>query len=170
MCNKTNDKIILDLYKKFLNDFKPLINKYCRNINKNFSEDLKQDLNLEVLKVITKIVNKNIKFKTYNHFISYILKSLKYSYIQFLKKCSYQNTEIPDNFINSYSDESISDNLLFFDIIKSLSEYEQQILIYLYIYNLKATEIAKIYNVSKQNINQIKLRSLKKLKDTLSKE
>lgn len=167
MYKKTNDQLILELYEKFLIDFKPLINKYSRNINKNFSEDLKQDLNLEVLKVITKIVNKNIEFKTYNHFISYILKSLKYKYIQFSKECSYQNTKIPYDFINSYSDKSISDNLLFFDIIKSLSKYEQQILIYLYIYNLKVTEIAKIYHVSKQNINQIKLRSLKKLKLTL---
>lgn len=177
MSQKINGKI--KKYKKnpnkaelnqLINLFNPLINKYSNKTNLNFREDFKQELKLELFILITKIANENIEFKEDKYLLNYIKKTMFNKYLFLLKKYKNFESEImsnEQNISNIPYEKDFNVNLSFDEIIKILNEKEKMIIINHYKYDIKISKIAEKTNLSRQNINQIKLRALDKLKNKL---
>ncbi len=56
------------------------------------------------------------------------------------------------------------------DLCPNLTEKERQVLILVYYWGYRSVEIAERFSTSKQNINQIKQRALKKLRTRLAED
>lgn len=163
LSRKGDDESILQLIDKF----KPLINKYVRSLD--YDEDSRQDLIIGMIECIHKIPLQKIEFESDKYIISYINTSLKNKYIHLSKnrrKILSRETYEPTFNIIKDDNFSIDSNLILDNMIKSLSETEKKIISSKYINGLKDSEIATLYNISRQAVNQTKNRALKKLKKT----
>lgn len=147
-----------------LDKFDLLINKYAKKLN---YEDAKQDMILEFIKIIQKIPIENNEFKYNKYVIGYITTALKNNYILLSKKRSkYQEFEIFSNLIIELSgenDKNIS-KCIVDDYLRYLSNKESNIIIELVIKGKTASQLAEEYNISRQAINQTKIRALDKLR------
>ena len=147
-----------------LNLFDPLLNKFQRNSN---YEDMKNELSLFMFTVLNKIPLDIHCFKEDKYIVSYIHKSLKYKYMSLNKLNQKINSnEIESDFtlLNSFNDVNPTSHIFFNDIIKNLTENEQNILRKIYIEGLNESEISRCLNISRQAVNKTHLRALKKLK------
>ena len=149
---KNNDSKSIE---KLIDCFNPLLKKYASK-HPEF-EDTYSELILHFIETIKKIpIDK--KFKEEKYILSYIKKSI---HNQYLKLINSNNLpfEITAN-STYYNDES---NLIFYDLIRSLSKKEQTILTKKFIYNLKNIEISNQLNISPQNTQMCIKRALKKI-------
>lgn len=149
---------------RLINDFDPLISKYG---NKLKDEDGKQDMIVEFIKILNKMPIKNEKFIENKYVIAYIQTALKNNYIVLNKKRSKIKesefyTDLSIEF-NSYYDYNL-DNCIIKDCLKKLSPIESDIIENIFIKGISVTDLAKEYKISRQTINQTKLRALNKLK------
>ncbi|MEA5268942.1 sigma-70 family RNA polymerase sigma factor [Clostridium perfringens] len=147
-----------------INDFDPLISKYG---NKLKDEDGKQDMIVEFIKILNKMPIKNEKFIENKYVIAYIQTALKNNYIVLNKKRNKIKerefyTDLSIEF-NSYYDYNL-DNCIIKDCLKKLSSIESDIIENIFIKGISVTDLAKEYKISRQTINQTKLRALNKLK------
>lgn len=157
--NKTDGLIIL------ISKFEPLFFKYSHKLKE--SEDIKSELILYFIELMNSITKKNIEFKEDKYFISYINTSIKRKFINLSKK---EQIYIQKNNYNFF-DYNITDNtnnIFFYELVRNLKPKEQKILKLKFIYNYKNSEIAKLLNVSRQNVQICLKRSFKKLKSELN--
>lgn len=147
-----------------LNLFDPLLNKLQRNSS---YEDMKNELSLFMFTILNKIPLEVNCFKEDKYIVSYIHKSLKYKYMS-LNKLNQKiiSTEIESDFtlLNSFNDINPTSYIFFNDIIKNLTDNEQNILRKIYLDRLNEAEISRGLNISRQAVNNTHLRALKKLK------
>lgn len=149
-----------------INQFKPLIIKYSR-----YDDDLQSDITLHFIYTIYKIPLYKFTSDEDKFILSYISQSIRHYAFQKYKK----NTDIlGENFLiflydkeKYFDDES---NLIFYDLIKDLSEKERLVLTKKFIENYKNNEIALDLNLSRQNIYSCIKRSLNKIKKSLNEE
>lgn len=147
-----------------IDDFTPLIKKYSLNLE---YEDAKNDLILAFIEIILGI---NIgQFAKYNKYqmLSYLSVSIKNAYIRLSKKhCAYMKNELPIEEIWDEIDDSMFDNyddLLVEDIKKYLTTKEFEIICKHYFIGLSISEIANQQGISRQAVNQVKNRAIRKL-------
>jgi len=154
--------------------FNPLLKKYAGKLN---YEDAYDDLVIEFLQILHDMQIDHIRNKNEGIIISYIAACLHSSYVKLLIKIQHihnfilyselsdeelYNIESKTAINDSYSDDDIS-------YIKAvLTNPETQIILYIYFKQYTVAEIAKLYGVSRQAINQTKTRALKKLKYLVS--
>lgn len=144
------------LLEDLINDFIPLIKKYFNKLN---SEDSTQDLILTFIESINKISLD--KFDEDKYILPYINKAIKNKYHRLYNEKIKNDRVINDDSILIYKGKNDDElNVL----IECLSYKEREIISLIYFKNISVVDIANKYKTSRQNINQIKLRSLKKLK------
>lgn len=159
-CYKNGDK---DALIEIINIFKPVINKYDKN---SYHEDMGSELVLFMITVLEKMPIREELFNNDKYIFSYIFKSLKNKYISINKK-SYEryNNEILNNeYLNYHDYELLKSDLIFYDMIKTLSDNEKNILVKKYINHLNESDIAKKCNTSRQYINRTHKKALDKLR------
>lgn len=89
-----------------------------------------------------------------NYTFSLIKKSLK-------KKIDESNIIADQIYHDSYDKFELTDTL---NSLKKLSKIQKQIILDIYLYNYKISEIAKLLNISRQAVNQNKIKALKEIK------
>lgn len=157
---KSGDEIAVEeLYFKF--------SKLIKSLGKTVDLDgAETDIIIFFLKFIKKINLKKFENKSYGELINYIYISLQ-NYTFTLIKATLKKRIDECNFIadqiyhDSYDKFELTDTL---NSLKKLSKIQKQIILYTYLYNYKISEIAKLLNISRQAVNQNKLKALKLLK------
>lgn len=86
----------------------------------------------------------------------YILLSKSYQKTALWRNCLYEN--------NAFYNDSMEERMYILDAFKCLSERQRTVMIYKYIYNYSDIEIAQMLKISRQAVNQLKLRSVEILK------
>lgn len=157
---------------ELIDRFDPLLKKYATKLA---YEDAYEDLRLFFIELINKMHSKDISKKSDGNIVNYIVRSINNHYI-FLSKAHY-SFEIP---FTDLSDEQ----MVFIDFLHSeqfetpefdffvnnniLNKREIEVLYMYYILQISVKEIAAHFNVSRQAVNQTKLRAIEKLKETLA--
>lgn len=159
---------MLEILKRFNN----LINKYVRLIN--YDEDCKSELILKLITLVkTEIDIDKMRNNDDSAFVKYISYSLHNQYIVISKAyCQIHNNE------TAYDPKTIADFLeddlqhcedyeqgIFMDMLRSiLTEREFICIRMIIIEGWTADEVAQKLGISKQAVNQCKLRAQKKIK------
>lgn len=154
-----------ELYLKF----SKLIKKFGKIVE---SEEAETDIIIFFLEFIKKINLKKLENKSYGEIINYIYVSLKnytFSLIkQSLKKKIDECNIVADQiYYDSYEKFELTDTL---NSLKKLSKIQKQIILDIYLYNYKISEIAKLFNISRQAVNQNKIKALKEIENKIIKE
>mgnify|MGYP000148769143 CR=1 FL=1 len=159
-----NSQVMLDLIKKF----EPLLKKYGRKLE---MEDGYEEMQLEFIELIHKLNAKPHLNLTEGAMVNYIVSSIKNSFYKLSRerKKQLQPSISFDELTDKSKYQLISENKTLPIIIlsRTLSTREILILRLCFEYGYTSAEIARHFNVTRQNINQIKKRALKKLKSSI---
>ena len=154
-----------------INDFVPLIKKYASKMS---SEDAFADLRLEFIEIILGIDTERFANYAEPQILSYIKTSVYNAYIKLSKKkCNYENNTFPvedirDEIEKSHYDEY--ENVFLEDLKKYLSGNEFDVIYKHFFCGLTINDIALIKGVSRQAVNQVKARAIKKLSGVFEKD
>ncbi|MBQ4547562.1 MAG: sigma-70 family RNA polymerase sigma factor [Oscillospiraceae bacterium] len=156
---------------QLINDFTPLLKKYATKMN---GEDAFADLRLEFIEIILGINAEKFSNYVEPQILSYIKISVHNAYIKLSKrKCEYENNTFPvedirDEIEKSHCDEY--ENVFLEDLKKYLTENEFDVIYKHFFCGLTINDIALIKGVSRQAVNQVKARAIKKLSGVFEKE
>lgn len=155
---KGNNNAIIEV----LSIFDNIINKYSRKLN---GDDTKQDLYVFLINVIKTMEYNSITNYEDKQILAYFSKALKNEYIKLSKQRDrknkneiYSGDEILSSIYGIESDMEVLDG------IKVLNNYERYIIKMVVFNGYKVSEIANNTGKSRQAINQVKNRALKKLR------
>lgn len=157
-----------------INKFKPLLKKYAYKL---YYEDAYNDLLVDFIELIHNINLDHIHDKCEGKMVSYIYKSINSSFIKklmALKKLHNcilyselsENQSYYINIISSKNDEYFIHELP--DISLVLTKKEFLIIKMIYWSGYTVAEIAFVFGISRQAVNQMKRRALKKLETVFS--
>lgn len=159
---------------RLLLKFDPLIIKYSRKL---FWEDAYQDLILDFIDLIQHLPLDALRSTEDGHLVKYIAQSIRHAYIKQLNHFFNQPkvaastddaTEALKLLSMSYEDKR--EVAAFHDLLDgcpALTEMERSILTDLYYWGYTSAEIARRQGTSRQNVNQIKQRALKKMREAI---
>ena len=156
---------------QLINDFTPLLKKYATKMN---YEDAFADLRLEFIEIILGISTEKFSNYAEPQILCYIKISVHNAYIKLSKiKCDYENNAFPvedirDEIEKSHYDEY--ENIFLEDIKKYLTENEFDVIYKHFFCGFTVSDIALIKKVSRQAVNQVKTRAIKKLSNVFEKE
>lgn len=165
-----------DIYAKMnlINAFMPVLTKYSSRLH---SEDAKQDFILFFIELIPKIPDNILSENAEGKIVNYITNSLKNYYYYLVKR---KIKEKNDVLFSELSEEqrytlnnklSTNDNseLLIQDMLKSILNRNEYEVIYLYYFEqYTILEIARKKQISRQAVNQTRIRALKKLYNSVA--
>ena len=162
IAQKQRGEALLPIIQKFL----PLLKKYAFKLN---YEDAFSDLQLFLISLIVKIDTE--QFSTEGQLVSYIHISLKNEYIHISKKKNQEGKIIL--FAEFYEEDKKCDktnDMMFKELKLYLSQSEYDVIFNHYYLGTSISQIAKEKRISRQAVNQIKNRALKKLRAIFEKE
>lgn len=151
--------------------FMPLLKRYSYRLH---AEDAMSDLTLSLIEIVKCFQTTHLKCNSDGVVVNYISKSIRNAYISYLPsaiqngsaKISWEeltDAQKPDiEYLSNEQDYLNFRELL--DACPSLTEKERNILTDIYFYGYTAAELGRKLGLSKQNINQTKMRALKKLR------
>lgn len=154
-----------------LTQFEPILKKYS---NKLFWEDAFQDMTLGFIELIHKLPLERMRSREDGVLVKYIAQSIRNTYLIHLDH--YFHTPHPTVFLDdsnmaqtllSVSHEDKLEECNFIDLLDAcpeLTKKERTVLILVYYWGHTSAQIAEKFSTSKQNINQIKRRALRKMK------
>lgn len=163
-----------DAMEGLVSKFEPVLKKYSRKL---FWEDALSDMTVAFVELIHGLQVDNLRCKEDGALINYIAHSVRNTYNALLRDFFSHPQEIAslDDATEATKYEAMSyedafEEQRFFDILDScatLTEKERIVLTQIYYWGYTSVEIANSLSTSKQNINQIKQRGLKKLREKL---
>lgn len=154
--------------------FNPLLKKYAYKL---FYEDAYNDLLLDFIELLHNMQIQNIHNQSDGGAVSYICTSVHSSYVKRLIEVKRLQNLLLYSDLNDkelYYVESISStNDVYQDyelsfIKKILTKQELAVISMIYYTGYTVTEIANYYGTSRQSVNQMKNRALKKLRTSFS--
>jgi RNA polymerase sigma factor (sigma-70 family) len=156
--------------------FSPLIKKYGRKL---LQEDGYNEMVLAFLELINKIEPDKLHRTSDDALVTYIAQSMRNSYLylqgKFFKRPQ-ESFSLDDATEQQKLDFSVyldvQEEQAFLDLLRlcpSLTENERFVLKMVYYQGYSCADIARKMSTSKQNINQIKQRALKKMKKGLKR-
>lgn len=155
--------------------FMPLLRKYSRKL---FWEDALNDMTLAFLEIIHGMKTDVLKSRGDGTIVTYLAQSVRNAYIKLLERYFRQpdtvlslNEATERDKLEFLSAQAADEYQSFFSILEGcpdLTEKEKTVLALVYYWGYTAAEIARGLSESKQNINQIKLRGLRKLRQQVS--
>lgn len=159
---------------KLIEKFKPLLKKYAYKLS---YEDAYNDLLIDFIELLHDIQIDRIYNKNEGGIVSYICTSIRSSYIKKIKEikqlqnllfyCDLDDNELYYIEVKSSTYDTYS-NLDFDILLKSLTESEFTVIKMIYYIGYTVTETATYFGVSRQAVNQMRNRALKKLKRVFS--
>lgn len=155
-----NTKSIIEVIKTFL----PQIKKYSRLLDGN---DTFQSLIIFLIELINKFPNREDFLHNDKIVFAYISKSLRHEYIALSKKHDKLiATEFEIVSTSALIDPHRFENkVALSDLLTVLSPYEFRILALIYYQGYSITEIATALHITRQAVNQVKVRALRKLRE-----
>lgn len=159
-----------DLTLKLIEKFNPMLKKYAHNL---YYEDAYHDLLADFIELLSNIKVERMQNKDEGCMISYVITSIHSSYIKKLIKIKQMKnfiiysdlTEKELHYIDGLTatnDTYISTD---FDLLKKILTNPEFIIIKMIFYEgYSVTETANINGITRQAVNQMKNRALKKLK------
>lgn len=153
-----------------INDFTPLIKKYAKRMD---YEDAFADLRLQFIEIILGIDPK--RFAEYEEYqmLSYLNTSVRNAYIKLSKdKCQREeHSFLVENVLDEIDKAHVDnyDDLFFDDIKKYLSKKEFEIIYRNFYCGVTIADIAKERGITRQAVNQVKTRAIKKLSKAFNK-
>lgn len=154
--------------------FGPLLKKYSRKL---FWEDALSDLTVAFLELIQTFPVDRLRSTEDGALIKYIATSVRHTYNALLNEyfsrpqvvASLDDaTEAQKLEVLSYEDKPEASAFLdLLDLCPALTPRERSVLTLVFFWGYTSAEVAKHFSTSKQNINQTKLRALKKLRTVL---
>ena len=161
-----------------INKFTPLLKHYAYKLH---TEDAFSELTLAFIELIYNINPQTLRSTQDGAIVRYLTASIKNSYIALLRSIMKQKeatlvswdglTEHEQNASMLPDDGVFPPYNGFYDLLTAcatLTEKERNVLILIYQHGLSSAEIARQMKTSKQNINQIKLRALNKLRSCIT--
>lgn len=155
--------------------FGPLLRKYSRKL---FWEDALSDLTVAFLELIQTFPVDRLRSTEDGALIKYIATSVRHTYNALLNEyfsrpqvvASLDDaTEAQKLEVLSYEDKPEAPAFLdLLDLCPALTPRERSVLTLVFFWGYTSAEAAKHFSTSKQNINQTKLRALKKLRTVLN--
>ncbi len=146
--------------------FSKLIRKFGKIVE---SKEAESDIIISFLEFIKKINLKKLENSSYGEIVNYIYISLQNHTFSLIKKSLKKKIDesniIADQiYHDSYDKFEFTDTL---NSLKKLSKIQKQIILDIYLYNYKISEIAKLLNISRQAVNQNKIKALKEIEKEL---
>lgn len=160
-----------------ISKFEPILKKYSYKL---FWEDALNDMIVKFIELIQELPLDNLRCKADGALVNYIAQSVRNTYLAYLR--DYFNrpqasVSLDDSSeaqkLEAISYEDKKEEQDFLDLLDScpeLTEKERTVLILVYYWGYTSVQIAESLSTSKQNINQIKKRALKKLRETEEKD
>lgn len=153
---------------ELINRFQPLIKKHAYALN---YEDAENDLTVDMIELIYNMP----VFQNDGQAVQYISKSMRHSYIKFLKEkihvrdneCLYDPEFIKN--MEIVSEDFAEKNLDLLFAIEKLSYNQKWVIKYKFLYMLQDKEIMKRLKISRQAVYNNKIKALKRLKEMLNK-
>ena len=149
---------------ELLTRFNPLLNKYARKFE---YEDTFSELQLLLISLIKSFPPQANDWNDAQT-VSYIAKSVYTNYIKLSKRNSFQESNLieynPDILEECYT-PLIEENVILKEMLHSLTDVQQDIIIRHYVYGYSIQEIAELRGISRQAVNKIKNQSLQFLKN-----
>lgn len=170
-----NEEAMMELIARF----EKLLKKYARRLN---YEDALNDLTLEFIHVVRVIKLDCLASSNDGVLVNYIIRSLNNRYYKLGKQAAeknYQETgfsELSEEQLHKLEEQSATSGtdewFEFLSHIQAgvLTEREQFILTQEFFFGLGSAEIAEKEGISRQSVNQMKQRALKKLRMVIDKE
>ncbi|NFV14395.1 sigma-70 family RNA polymerase sigma factor [Clostridium sporogenes] len=155
-----------DSMMKIINKFKPLISKYSNKLSYDGADT---DLTIALIEIINKLpIHNKDKMGKEQFIVGYIHKSIINKYIYLSKKNNkILKMEIELNLdikTPNNMDNSIDDNIVAAMLLDEVSQLQKLVLIKRFLENYTEVEIANELKISRQAVNRIKNRALKKLR------
>lgn len=161
-----NHEIALEI----LGTFAPILKKYAHLLH---TEDALEELQYHLLKALKTMDLSRLSSHSDGVMVRYVQNIVRNQYIHLSKAYKKDKGIVYEEDLNSYeafqyllksSTASDYSRLIFSDIQNVLSEREYQVIVLLFHDDCTVTEAAKRIGRSRQAVNQIKNRALKKLK------
>ena len=157
-----------EAYLELLKRFKKILHKYAQQLN---YEDAYEDLQLFFLSLVNSMQDKPVLRKGEGAIVNYIVSSVRHYYIAVSKahnslhlslfsEISEGQLVAIENMKAKIDEPDISE---FFPVKYGLSEKEMVVIKELFVEGFSVKEIANRYSISRQAVNQLKLRALKKI-------
>lgn len=156
----------LELIKKF----NPLLKKYSYKLR---YDDAYDDLLIDFIKLLNNVQLKVLRDTSEGTIVSYICKSIRGSYIKRIITLKKLHTIVPFSALSDselyYAETASSTSDTYFEleftgVDRVLTELELSVIKMIFLLSYTVSEIAYIYGISRQAVNQTKNRALKKLK------
>ena len=166
-CQRGNQEAKLELIKKF----EPALKKYARKLG---TEDAYYDLQLDFLETINAIKCDGLKQCGDGAMVNYLSRSIRHACANRIREIIAQKTvsdsidETPDAAFyrnSAYHEPKFSYIEIPEDLLTSL---EKETLFLIHTMGYSASEVARSRGVTRQNVNQVKLRAEKKLRNYLT--
>lgn len=165
--SKNDDKeALLHLIEKF----KPLIDKYN---NKFFSDDIESELVIAIIRCTSKIKLLNFDRNITGALVNYYSLAIKNAYIDIVKKSVKFSTHVSlfeDTFLEAIEDENIMDKvnskMQFEELLENLTTLQKEVIMDIFYFEKTEVEIAKNKDITKQAVCNLKMRALKKLRES----
>jgi len=167
--NRDGESLLL-----LLKQFEPILNKYAWKLNLDY-EDAKQEMTLAFIELIHSMKPTNFRNSSNKVLVPYIAKSVHNAYIHISKKKGKPQNEILleeiDSILEAHHAHSDTYADMYVAEIKTvLTEKEFQVFSLCCLVDKPVEKVAAKLGVSRQNINQTKLKAIKKLKEFYSEE
>ena len=157
------------------NDLNPCIvkfvmKKYYPKYYKEFYEDL-YSYGLQALYEADKIFDPTQTTKTFKYFATGIIRRAMFGFVRDRISKTYQNTSYTDNSavldLLEPTHVHMTQNIDLYRALKTLSDYERELLYYLYNQEYSQGQVAKLLNVHTHTILRHHAKIIKKLKEQL---
>lgn len=159
---------------KLIEKFNPLLKKYAYKLN---YEDAYNDLLIDFIELLQSIKIDRIYNKNEGGIVSYICTSVHSSYIKKIKECQklhnlsfYCDLDEKELYYIEMKSSTYDTyfNISFDFLLKSLTKSEYTVIKMIYYGGYTVPEIASYCGISRQAVNQMRNRALKKLKRVFS--
>jgi len=165
-----------DAMLNIIDTFSPKINKYVYTYGSD--EDLRSELVLHIIEIVRKIELENFHIKEHPAAVSYFNKAIDRRAWKYAKQKGtarkkvtlYDNADL--NYLVGEDAEASSafDEILLESLMRDkLTEKEYQCLHFLLINGLSQADIARMFGISRQSLNETVKRALRKLGDALDR-
>lgn len=162
---KDDDQALLQL----IDGFQPLLRKYTRKLG---YDDAYQDLQFAFIKTIYHLQSIDFKGKDNQSAKAYIKRSVISAFLQIIRKNNHRPPELVESSLSDKQCDEMEEKSAYYDSYDGLDEYglkcyltekELDVLYHTIIKGETSQSIANKEHVSKQAINQIKNRAIKKI-------
>lgn len=150
---------------EMIEKFDPIIRKYGRKLG---GEDGYQDMALFFITTLNTFPVDKLSNTSDGAIVNYLKATIYHGYIDLSKKaCEIKDREYSTDVFPEASEELNYDYFEDIISIRSLSEKERNVLRLMFKQDCSAAEVARMIGTTRQNVNQIKHKALKKLKEAL---